>query len=149
MLWSYAQIVSLVTEYFGMPDWSEFDALFEPSPRLGMPEARALSLIRRFVGALALGDSFGRYGSAIRSLECSPRQQVGGSQVPLRVALPPLGLETGPTLFALARIMGTSVRMIERHYGALRDGAGAGIASRLDALDAERARAVDRGRDGR
>jgi hypothetical protein len=29
MLWSYAQIVSLVMEYFGMPDWSEFDALFE------------------------------------------------------------------------------------------------------------------------
>jgi hypothetical protein len=37
-----------------------------------------------------------------------------------------------------ARIMGTSVRMIERHYGALLDGAGAGIVSRLDALDAER-----------
>jgi hypothetical protein len=29
--------------------------------------------------------------------------------------------------------MGTSVAMIERHYGALLDGAGAGIASRLDA----------------
>jgi hypothetical protein len=28
--------------------------------------------------------------------------------------------------------------MIERHYGALLDGAGAGIARRLDALDAER-----------
>ncbi len=35
-------------------------------------------------------------------------------------------------------MMGTSVRMIERHYGALLDGAGAGIAGRLDALDAER-----------
>ena len=35
-------------------------------------------------------------------------------------------------------IMGTSVRMIERHYGALLDGAGAGFAGRLDALDAER-----------
>ena len=34
--------------------------------------------------------------------------------------------------------MGTSVRMIERHYGALLDGAGAGIAERLDAYDAER-----------
>jgi hypothetical protein len=33
--------------------------------------------------------------------------------------------------------MGTSVRMIERHYGALLDGAHAGIAARLDALDAE------------
>jgi hypothetical protein len=28
--------------------------------------------------------------------------------------------------------------MIERHYGALLDGAGAGIATQLDALDAER-----------
>ncbi len=28
--------------------------------------------------------------------------------------------------------------MIERHYGALLDGAGAGIASRLDVLDAHR-----------
>jgi hypothetical protein len=34
--------------------------------------------------------------------------------------------------------MGTSVRMIERHYGALLDGAGADIADRLDALDRER-----------
>lgn len=34
--------------------------------------------------------------------------------------------------------MGTSVRTIERHYGALLDGAGAEIASRLDAFDAER-----------
>lgn len=31
--------------------------------------------------------------------------------------------------------MGTSVRMIERHYGALLDGAHAGITIRLDALE--------------
>jgi hypothetical protein len=37
-----------------------------------------------------------------------------------------------------AKVMGTSVRMIEKSYGVLLDGAGAGIASRLDALDAER-----------
>ena len=36
-----------------------------------------------------------------------------------------------------------SVRMIERHFGALLDGAGAGIASRLDALDAKRERAAE------
>jgi hypothetical protein len=41
-------------------------------------------------------------------------------------------------IFTLARIMGTSVRMIERHYGALLDGAGADLVGRLDALDAER-----------
>jgi hypothetical protein len=36
------------------------------------------------------------------------------------------------------RVIGTSVRMIARHYGALLDGAGEGIARRLDALDAKR-----------
>jgi integrase len=45
-------------------------------------------------------------------------------------------LSVGVTVFELARIMGTSVPMIERHYGALVDGAGAGIAARLDALQA-------------
>jgi integrase len=47
-------------------------------------------------------------------------------------------LAAGVSVFELARIMGTSVRMIERHYGALLDGAGAGIASRLDAFEAAR-----------
>jgi hypothetical protein len=36
--------------------------------------------------------------------------------------------------------MGTSVRMIEKHYGGLLDGAGAELAGRLNALDAERDR---------
>jgi hypothetical protein len=47
------------------------------------------------------------------------------------------------TVFELARVMGTSVRMIERHYGALLDGAHAGIAGRLDVLEAELAKAND------
>jgi hypothetical protein len=34
--------------------------------------------------------------------------------------------------------MGTSVRMIERHYGTLLDGALESITDRLDALDRER-----------
>ena len=42
-----------------------------------------------------------------------------------------------------ARVMGTSVAMIERHYGALLDGAHAGIARRLDALEAELEKAND------
>jgi integrase len=46
-------------------------------------------------------------------------------------------LAAGVTVFELARIMGTSVLMIERHYGALLDGAGAAIAGRLDALEAQ------------
>lgn len=45
-------------------------------------------------------------------------------------------LAAGVTVFELARVMGTSVLMIERHYGALLDGAQAGIAGRLDALEA-------------
>lgn len=43
-------------------------------------------------------------------------------------------LEAG--VLELARVMGTSVAMIERHYGALLDGAHAGIVGRLDALEA-------------
>jgi hypothetical protein len=39
-------------------------------------------------------------------------------------------LAAGVSVFELARIMAASVRMIERHYGALLDGAGAGIAGR-------------------
>ena len=46
-------------------------------------------------------------------------------------------------MFELARVMGTSVRMIERYYGALLDGATAGIAGRLDAFDAGRERLPD------
>ena len=40
--------------------------------------------------------------------------------------------------------MGTSIEMIERHYGTLLDGAGEGIAGRPDALDAERRRAAEK-----
>ena len=46
-------------------------------------------------------------------------------------------LAAGVSVFLLARVMGTSVRMIERHYGALLDGSGAEMASRLDAFEAE------------
>ena len=34
-------------------------------------------------------------------------------------------------------MMGTSIKMIEHHYGTLLDGSGAGFAARLDAFDAE------------
>jgi hypothetical protein len=39
--------------------------------------------------------------------------------------------------------MGTSVAVIELHHGALIGGAHAGIAARLDALDAEREQASE------
>jgi len=38
--------------------------------------------------------------------------------------------------------MGASVRMIEKHYGTLLEGAHAGLAIRLDALEAELVRAA-------
>jgi integrase len=49
-------------------------------------------------------------------------------------------LAAGVTVFELAKIMGTSGRMIEKHYGALVDGAHAAITDRLDALEARRER---------
>ncbi len=45
-------------------------------------------------------------------------------------------LAAGVTVFELARLMGTSVAMIERHYGTLLDGAGADLARRLSAFEA-------------
>jgi integrase len=46
-------------------------------------------------------------------------------------------------LFTIAKVAGTSVEMIERHYGALLDGAIADVADRLDALDVDSDRAAD------
>jgi integrase len=47
-------------------------------------------------------------------------------------------LAAGVGIHALARLMGTSTTMIERHYRTLLDGAMESIAGRLDALDAQR-----------
>jgi len=41
-------------------------------------------------------------------------------------------LAAGVSVFQLARIMGTSVRMIERHYGTMLDGSGTEIATALE-----------------
>jgi integrase len=46
-------------------------------------------------------------------------------------------IAAGIDVFELARVMGTSIDMIERHYGTLLSGAAAGIASRLAAFEAE------------
>jgi hypothetical protein len=53
-------------------------------------------------------------------------------------------LAAGVTVFELARLMGTSVAMIERHDGTLLEGAGADIARRLSAFEAEQGRARGR-----
>jgi integrase len=78
-----------------------------------------------------------------RSREWAPAIEAGGIARPARIydlrsTFASDALAAGVPIFTLARIMGTSVRMIERHYGALLDGAGAGIADVLDALDEER-----------
>jgi hypothetical protein len=57
-------------------------------------------------------------------------------------------LAAGVSVFELARVMGTSVRMIERHYGALLDGAAAGIAGRLNAFEADQDEAANERSEG-
>ncbi len=52
-------------------------------------------------------------------------------------------IAAGVSVFELARVMGTSIEMIERHYGTLLDGASAGIALRFAAFEAEQARKAE------
>jgi integrase len=77
-----------------------------------------------------------------RKREWTPAIEAAGVQTPatpydMRDTFASNALAAGVTVFELARVMGTSVRMIERHYGTLIDGAHAGITSRLNALEAE------------
>ena len=51
----------------------------------------------------------------------------------LRSTFASQALAAGVSVFELARIMGTSVRMIERDYGALLQGSGDAIRGKLDA----------------
>lgn len=83
----------------------------------------------------------------------APAAEAAGIAMPARIydlrsTFASDALAAGVTVFELAKIMGTSIAMIERHYGALLDGAGAGIAGRLDALDAQRDRAGHDAQDG-
>jgi integrase len=76
-----------------------------------------------------------------RRREWAPAIEAAGVEKPARIydlrsTFASNALAAGVTVFELARIMGTSVLMIERHYGALLDGAHAGIVGRLDAHEA-------------
>jgi integrase len=76
-----------------------------------------------------------------RNREWSPAIDASGVRKPARVydlrsTFASEALAAGVSVFELARVMGTSVAMIERHYGALLDGAGASIAARLNAFHA-------------
>jgi integrase len=71
----------------------------------------------------------------------APAIEAGGIRRPARIydlrsTFASNALAAGVSVFELARIMGTSVAMIERHYGALLDGAEAGIAGRLAVFEA-------------
>ncbi len=68
-------------------------------------------------------------------LAAPPARSIGHSCGYSTFATNALAAEVG--IHALARIMGTSVGMIERHYGTLLDGALESITARLDALDTE------------
>jgi integrase len=77
-----------------------------------------------------------------RSREWAPAIEASGVRKPARIydlrsTFASRALAAGVPVFELAKVMGTSVRMIERHYGTLLDGAGASIVGRLDAYDAE------------
>jgi integrase len=84
-----------------------------------------------------------------RRREWAPAVEAAGVATPatpydMRDTFASNALAAGVTVFELARVMGTSVRMIEKHYGTLIDGAHAGITSRLDALEAELEQATGR-----
>ncbi len=78
----------------------------------------------------------------LRRREWTPAVEASGVQSPARIydlrsTFASNALAAGVGIHALARIMGTSVAMIERHYGTLLDGAMESITGRLDAFDAE------------
>lgn len=77
----------------------------------------------------------------------APAIEAAGVPTPARLDLRSTfaseALAAGMTIFALAKVIGTSVAMIERHYGALLDGAGAEMARLLDARDGQIIRATE------
>jgi integrase len=80
-----------------------------------------------------------------RRREWSPAIEASGLRRPARIydlrsTFASNALAAGVSAFELARVMGTSIEMIERHYGALLDGSGAAIASRLAAFESEQQR---------
>jgi integrase len=80
-----------------------------------------------------------------RRREWAPAIEASGVRRPARIydlrsTFASNALAAPVSVFELARVMGTSVPMIERSYGVLLDGAGADIARRLDAFDAEQER---------
>jgi integrase len=76
-----------------------------------------------------------------RNREWAPAIEASGVARPargydLRSTFASNALAATVSVFELARIMGTSVEMIERHYGTLLEGAAAGITQRLASFEA-------------
>ena len=72
-----------------------------------------------------------------RNRQWAPAVEASGVRRPARIydlrsTFASNALAAGVSVFELARVMGTSVQMIERHYGALLDGAAADITRRID-----------------
>jgi integrase len=75
-----------------------------------------------------------------RRREWAPAIEAGAIAKPARIydlrsTFASYALAAGVSIFELPRIMGTSIRMIEAHYGALLEGSGAAIAAKLDAYE--------------
>jgi integrase len=77
-----------------------------------------------------------------RRREWGPAVETSGIARPARIydlrsTFASNALAADVTVFELAKVMGTSVAMVERHYGTLIGGAHAGLVGRLDAIEAQ------------
>ena len=118
------------------------DALDAMPPRL---DSRLLFPAKG--GGLMILDNF-------RRREWAPAIEASGIRKPARIydlrsTFASNALAAGVSVFELARVMGTSVLMVERAYGTLLDGAGAGIVSRLDVFDVEQEKAAQKAAEAR